>query len=126
MTAQLEHVNYTVRNAKETAAWQCDLFGWTIRWEGDSLSGGYTVHVGTEDQYVALYQPTEPGENPRNNYVTTGGLNHIALTVSDIDAMETRVKAHGFVPQNHGNYEPGRRFYFHDTDGIEYELVQYD
>ena len=40
--------------------------------------------------------------------------------------METAIKAHGFETGNHGDYEPGRRFYFHDADGIEYEVVQYN
>lgn len=33
--------------------------------------------------------------------------------------------AAGFTPFNHGDYEPGRRFYFLDGDGIEYEIVSY-
>ena len=33
--------------------------------------------------------------------------------------------AAGLVPFNHGDYEPGRRFYFMDPDGIEYEIVSY-
>ena len=36
------------------------------------------------------------------------------------------VLAQGFTTGNHADYEPGRRFYFHDADGIEYEVVQYD
>lgn len=126
MTAHLEHVNYTVKDARKTAAWLCDLFGWHIRWEGDSLAGGYSMHVGTDDHYVAIYQPPEAAENRQTNYVTAGGLNHIAVTVDDIDAMEAHVKEAGFVPENHADYEPGRRFYFHDHDRIEYEIVQYD
>ena len=55
-----------------------------------------------------------------------GGLNHIAVTVDDLDQTEAAIKAHGFETGNHGDYEPGRRFYFHDGDGIEYEVVKYD
>ena len=28
-------------------------------------------------------------------------------------------------PFNHDDYEPGRRFYFFDWDGIEFEVVSY-
>ncbi|MEX0286984.1 MAG: VOC family protein [Paracoccaceae bacterium] len=126
MPAQLEHVNYTVKDAKKTAAWLCDLFGWHVRWEGGAMNGqGYTMHVGTDDQYVAIYQPSEIAENPTSNYVTAGGLNHIAVVVDDIDGMEQKILAAGFKTGNHGDYEPGRRFYFHDDDNIEYEVVQY-
>ena len=32
----------------------------------------------------------------------------------------------GFTPYSHGDYEPGRRFYFTDGAGIEFEIVSYD
>ena len=126
MAAQLEHLNYTVKNAPETAAWLTDLFGWHVRWQGKSINGGYTMHVGTDAHYVALYQPPQSAENGTTSYDIAGGLNHIAVTVDDIDDIELRVKTLGFTPGNHADYEPGRRFYFHDADNIEYEVVQYD
>lgn len=126
MPAQLEHVNYTVTDARRTTDWLCDLFGWHIRWQGEAINGGYTYHVGTDSHYVAVFQPKEVTPNPGSNYDTAAGLNHIAVTVDDIDAMEAKVKAAGFEPGKHADYEPGRRFYFHDQDGIEYEIVQYD
>ena len=33
--------------------------------------------------------------------------------------------AAGLKPFNHGDYDPGRRFYFLDPDGIEYEIISY-
>mgnify|MGYP001795093015 CR=1 FL=1 len=126
MTVVLEHTNYTVKDPDATAAWMCELFGWTIRWAGAAMSTGRTVHVGTDSHYLALFSPGDPGSATENNYATIGGLNHIAVTVDDIDAMENAVQKAGFTPCNHGSYEPGRRFYFHDHDGIEYEVVNYD
>lgn len=125
MPAQLEHINYTVRDSRETAKWLCDLFDWHIRWQGPSLNGGHTVHVGTDSHYVALYNHGTPKASQEDNYYTVGGLNHIAVTVDDLDAMEERVKQMGFTPKSHADYEPGRRFYFYDHDGIEYEIVEY-
>ena len=43
----------------------------------------------------------------------------------DLDAADERVRAAGFEPHSHADYEPGRRFYFHDADGIEWEVVSY-
>ena len=126
MPAQLEHANFTVSDPAATAAWMQDVFGWHIRWEGDAMAGGHTKHVGTEDRYVALYNPGRTAEAKASSYHTLGGLNHVAVVVEDIDATEKAVQAHGFVPKNHADYEPGQRFYFHDADGIEYEVVQYD
>ena len=54
-----------------------------------------------------------------------GGLNHIGVCVRDLVDCEARVKAAGFTPRDHAEYEPGSRFYFHDFDGIAYEMVSY-
>lgn len=125
MTARLEHANYTVADPDETAAWMCEVFGWHIRWSGAAMQSGRTVHVGDDNSYVALYTPGDPKKANEDNYSTIGGLNHIAVVTDDIKAMETKVKAAGFTPQNHADYEPGLRFYFYDGDGIEYEVVSY-
>ena len=124
--AMLEHTNYTVADIDATAAWMIDLFGWHIRWQGDSLDKGRTIHVGTDTHYLALYTRATAAKSRENSYDTVGGLNHIAVVVEDILDMRTRVAAHGFTPGEHYDYEPGQRFYFHDHDGIEYEIVQYD
>ncbi|MEZ5167952.1 MAG: hypothetical protein R2695_16250 [Acidimicrobiales bacterium] len=46
--------------------------------------------------------------------------------VDDLDPIAERVRAEGIEPYNFMTYEPGRRFYFSDHDGIEYEVVSYD
>jgi hypothetical protein len=45
--------------------------------------------------------------------------------VDDLDEVEKKVKASGFVAYNHGDYEPGKRFYFDLEEGIEIEVVSY-
>ena len=124
-TVRLEHVNYTVSDIDRTAKMLDTLFGWKLRWRGAAIDGGESAHVGTEDQYVAIYHPASPVDPANTSYKTTGGLNHIAVVVDDIDAMESAVKSAGYKPVNHADYEPGRRFYFRDHDGIEYEIVSY-
>jgi len=125
MTATLEHTNLTVSDPKATAAWMCDLFGWHIRWQGAAKDDGYTVHVGGQDSYLAIYAPAKPPRSGPSTYATVGGLNHVGVVVDDLDATEARVKAAGFQTCNHADYEPGKRFYFDDNDGIEYEVVSY-
>ena len=124
--ARLEHLNFTVSDPKATAAWIERIFGWRVRWEGPGMQTGYTVHIGEADSYVALFSYGEGGGEAPESYRTKGGLNHWAVVVDDIEATEARVKAEGFTPVNHADYEPGQRFYFHDHDGIEIEVVQYD
>jgi len=123
--AALEHVNITVTNPKATAAMLTDIFGWHIRWEGPSMDNGYTVHVGSKESYIALYATGTATPSEIDSYKMTAGLNHIALTVEDLEVTEKRVLAAGFETENHGDYEPGRRFYFRDDDNVEYEIVSY-
>lgn len=124
--ATLEHTNFTVANPRTTAAWMKDVFGWETRWEGDAIAGGFTVHVGEKDTYLALYAPAQPAQSTQSSYDIVGGLNHIGVVVDDLDASEERVRQAGFEPHNHADYEPGRRFYFRDDNGIEFEVVAYD
>lgn len=120
-TASLEHVNVTVSDPKRTADLLCRLFGWRIRWEGPAKTGGFTVHVGADDNYVAVYAwPSGRAPAPDG-----GRLNHIGVVVDDLDAVEAKVVAAGYRPHSHGDYEPGRRFYFNDDDDIEFEVVSY-
>ncbi len=126
--ARLEHVNVTVADPKATAAMLADLFGWRTRWEGSAINGGFTVHVGGDDNYVAVYTGPNGGEGQRpadDSYLQRGGLNHIGVVVDDLDTTETRVKARGYETYAHADYEPGRRFYFNDENGVEIEVVSY-
>ena len=127
--SRLEHINITVADPKATAALLSDLFGWHVRWEGSAMNGaGYTVHVGTDDSYIAVYSGSDPNQTvPKADasYATRGAINHIGIVVDDIDATEAAVKAKGYEPHSHADYEPGRRFYFYEDNGVEIEVVSY-
>ncbi len=119
--AVLEHVNVTTSSARETADLLCQVFGWHIRWEGAAKSGGRSIHVGTDGTYVALYTPPAG----LNEAAGVGQPNHVGVCVRDISATETKVRAAGYQPYAHADYEPGRRFYFRDRGGVEIEVVSY-
>ncbi len=121
----LEHVNLTVSDPQQRAALLSRIFDWHIRWQGDAMNGGKTVHVGDDQQYLALYTPKKTESGATGSATVPGSFNHVALQVEDLDEIEQRVKAEGLTAFNHGNYEPGRRFYFYDPDGIEFEVVEY-
>lgn len=125
MTARLEHANVTVTDPKATAAWLCDVFGWKIRWQGPGMQSGYTVHVGTDDSYVALFSYGDAVPSTQETYRTLGMLNHLAVFTDEIDAVDGRVRDAGFKPGPHYDYAPGRRFYFRDGDGIEWEVASH-
>ncbi|MGY4396747.1 glyoxylase I family protein [Sphingomonas sp. UYAg733] len=122
--AQLEHANLTVSDPERSAHMAEMLFGWEERWRGPARDGGFTIHVGNETDYIAFY--TGPhGQHPTKRYPKGEPLNHIGVLVDDLDEVEKRVIALGLEPFSHGDYAPGRRFYFLDPDGIEFEVVSY-
>ena len=124
MEARLEHVNITVSDADRSAALLERLFGWRVRWAGPAMAGGRTIHVGTDEQYLALYTLKDSDRAPLA-WPKGAPLNHVAVAVDDLDAVERRVVEAGLTPINYADYEPGRRFYFFDADGIEFEVVSY-
>ena len=125
--ARLEHVNVTVADPDATAAMLAKLFDWHVRWRGSAIHGGLTVHVGSDTDYVAVY--TGPGDTEQtpaqDSYTQRAGLNHLGIVVDDLDATEARVRAMGYEPHSHAAYEPGKRFYFHEENGVEIEVISY-
>jgi catechol 2,3-dioxygenase-like lactoylglutathione lyase family enzyme len=120
---RIEHVNVTVSDPERAAALMESLFGWRVRWQGPAQKGGRTIHVGTDDNYVAVY--TNGETYGPDTFAKGRPLNHIGVEVDDLDSVEAKVIAAGLTPFSHGDYEPGRRFYFLDHDGIEFEVVSY-
>lgn len=123
--AYIEHVNLTVTNPARTAEMLISLFGWHIRWQGPARAGGYSIHVGSDDHYLALYGAAQSSDTSR--YFSKGApLNHIGIAVDDLADVEARAIKAGLKPFDHDDYDPGRRFYFLDQDGIEYEVISYN
>lgn len=121
---RIEHVNITVSDPKESAVILGRIFGWKVRWEGPALANGYTVHVGGPEDYLALYTGPD-GQHANIRYPKGEPLQHIGIEVDDLEETEKRVIAEGYEPFSHADYEPGRRFYFLDRDGIEFEVISY-
>lgn len=119
--AKLEHVNLTVSDPERLAALLTDLCGWHIRWQGPSMNSGHTIHIGSDASYLALYT----NDHASGGYAKGQPLNHVGLLVDDLEAAERVVSETGLEPFGHDDYEPGKRFYFFDWDGIEFEVVSY-
>ena len=121
---RLEHANLSVTRPERSAELFKQLCGWEERWRGESKLGGETIHVGEPGNgagYLALYT----GDHVTGDYSKGQPLNHVGLLVDDLNAAEEVVAAAGLEPFGHDDYEPGKRFYFFDWDGIEFEVVSY-
>lgn len=120
---RIEHVNLTVSDNDRLAALLEKMLGWEVRWRGKSAYGGETIHIGEEQgaTYMALYSDG----NDHSGQAKGVPMNHVGLLVEDLDAAEEVVVESGLEPFGHDDYEPGKRFYFFDWDGIEFEVVSY-
>jgi catechol 2,3-dioxygenase-like lactoylglutathione lyase family enzyme len=121
-TGTIEHANLTVSDIARSAEFFQKLLCWRERWRGPALGGGETIHVGDERSYLALY--TDRAAHER--FAKGAPLNHVGLVVDDLDAAERVVIDAGLETFSHADYDPGRRFYFFDWDGIEFEVVSYE
>ncbi|RZK01087.1 MAG: VOC family protein [Novosphingobium sp.] len=127
----IEHANLTVSDPQRSAELLEQLCGWHERWRGASALDGWSLHVGNDSSYIALYSG-HFGGSADNRYEGAPRfrkgqpLNHVGLVVDDLAAAEAVVIEAGLEPFGHDDYDPGRRFYFFDWDGIEFELVCYE
>ncbi|MBY0304164.1 MAG: VOC family protein [Sphingomonas sp.] len=122
-SAIIEHINLNVSDPERAAATAAALFGWAERWRGLAANGRLTIHVGSAQGYIAFH--ARPTDDVGTRFEKGVPFNHVGVQVDDLDAVEARVVAQGLTPFAHGDYAPGRRFYFFDPDGIEYEIVSY-
>lgn len=118
----LEHVNFTVSDLDRSVDFYTRLFGFKVRWKGTLDDGRFAAHVGDDRQYLALFQAVSPGQ--AENRMTEVELNHFGFLVESLDEMKSRLAELGVLPSQEQDYEPGRRLYFFDSDGIEVELVE--
>ena len=119
---RIEHVNLTVSSIHRSAQLFKSLCGWDIRWQGPAQRGGETIHVGETATYLALYSDGMTHEGQAKGRP----MNHVGLLVDDLAAAQAVVIEAGLTPFGHGDYKPGKRFYFFDWDGIEFEVVCYE
>jgi len=119
---RIEHVNLTVTDIERSAELFRNLLGWRQRWRGASMHGGETIHVGEDNTYLALYSDRQDHAGQKKGRP----MNHVGLLVDDLDAAEGVIVEAGLEPWGHDDYDPGRRFYFYDWDGIEFEVVSYE
>src|SRR3546814_2118240 len=81
---QLEHVNITVTDPERSAKLFENLCGWHERWRGPSQLGGWTIHVGDETAYLAIYT----NERAKGSYAKGVPLNHVGVLRSEEHTSE--------------------------------------
>jgi len=123
---RLEHANITVENIDASFQFYSAVFGFEKRWEGEAtgeVGPIRALHVGNEHTYLALFEAERKGRSPADYGIA--GVNHIGFEVEDLEIYRKRLEGLGIEVHLEADYEPGRRIYFYDSDGIEIELVEY-
>jgi catechol 2,3-dioxygenase-like lactoylglutathione lyase family enzyme len=130
----LEHVNLRVPSIQRTQKFLAAAFPhFTERGTGYSKTFGYWSHFGDDQTYFALQQIEAPGEEPDITIAPFKAsdrfrLLHIGLEVDDIDALMSRLEAHGYSPSDAESLDSHpwrRRVYYLDGNNMEWEFVQY-
>ncbi len=123
----LEHVNLTVADLDRSAKFYGELLGLKVRWRRESGSADTpAIHLGDDRSYLALFA-ADPATAQRlaEPQYSRVGFNHVGFVVDDLDAKVKWLNEQGIETEIEAAYEPGRRAYFYDPDGIEVELVEY-
>lgn len=119
----LEHANLTVTDIERSISFYRDLFKFEVRWRGTDSAGRAAAHVGDNQCYLAFFETASSGSAVKDYSVA--GLNHIGFVVDDLEEKRRRLETLGVEVHLEGDYEPGRRLYFLDPNGVEIELVEY-
>lgn len=127
MTVRLEHANLIVRDIDAAIRFLCTaLPEFAVRHDETDARGRRWVHVGTAETYVTLTAASAEPAQRWTPYAGLPGVNHLAYEVDDVDALRARMRAAGYQDSTVPNRHPARkRVYFHDSEGNDWEFVQY-
>ncbi len=120
----MEHANITVKNIDNGVHFFQTAFPeFEVRGGGEN-DGVAWVHVGTQDTYIALNQRAN-AQAVVSDYSLLG-VNHIGFVVDDVEHIAKRLSAAGYERSYPKQVQQYRiRDYFNDSDGNQYEFVQY-
>ena len=127
MSVRLEHANLNVRDVDEMTRFLSAAFpGFRVRGEGRNWSGHRWVHLGDDGTYLALNQATSEAPEPWVPYTGKPGTNHLGYEVDDVEGVRQRLLTAGYRESTVPNSHPHRRrVYFYDSEGNDWEFVQY-
>ena len=127
MNAYLEHANLHVSDIDGMLQFiRTALPEFGIRHDSGIADPERWVHVGDDSSYLALYQSSKARPRAPDPYSGEPQLNHLGFVVADVEALRQRLLAKGYRETTIPNRHPARkRLYFRDTEGNEWEFVEY-
>lgn len=122
-TATINNIKLSVFDANETAHRLCGIFGWKIKWSEKTKNNKESIHVGNESSMLSIFSlgKTTKAECRVNN--SQPGVNHIGILVDNLAEVENRINALGYKTYAYENNAHGSRFFFLDSNNIEFEVI---
>lgn len=128
MDGQLEHTNITVVDTDRTIEFLTTAFPhFRVRGGGGTEHGTWQkkwCHLGTDDFYIAIEEPTIAKKTPRQATEQTG-INHVGFVVDDADEIQRKMEAAGYKNSMVDESPSRKRLYVTDADAITWEFVEY-
>tara|TARA_B110000285_G_C14505590_1_gene330073 strand:+ start:68 stop:487 length:420 start_codon:yes stop_codon:yes gene_type:complete len=120
----LEHANITVSDLQKSIHFFQSAFPhFKIRAKGETSREW--VHFGDNTTYIAINQSVNERPIDRENYDDLG-INHIGFVVEDLNSIVKLLLEAGYERDYPRQEEKFRnREYFADSDGNEFEFVEY-
>jgi len=120
----LEHANITVNDLQESIKFFQTAFPhFKIRGGGNDTREW--VHLGDDNTYIAINQALQNDLKMANSYDRIG-INHLGFVVQDVEEIAKNLLSNGYKRDYPKQVEQFRiRDYFADTDGNQFEFVQY-
>ncbi len=119
--ASFEHVHVDVDSLAATLRFLATADpGIVPRGQGVSPGYGPWVHVGGDDNYLAMTEVK--GAKP------PAGLRHIGVVVDDLEGVMSRLQAAGYTPTDSSaltGHPYRRRIYYADNNGLPWEFIEY-
>ncbi len=127
MSPRLEHANLYVSDIDEMVSFlQTAIPEFKVRHDETGSDGDRWVHIGTDSSYIALNQATEKPSGDWAPYSGKPGVNHLGYAVESVDQVRRRLLAAGYQESSVDNNHPfRRRVYFYDSEGRDWEFVEY-
>lgn len=120
----LEHANITVNNLQESIRFFQSAFP-HFKIRGGGKRKRKWVHLGDDDTYIAINQASQNELKVDKNYDEIG-INHLGFVVPNVEEVANNLLSSGFKRDYPKEVEQFRiRDYFADSDGNQFEFVQY-
>lgn len=121
----LEHANITVNDLSQSVHFFQTAFPHFKIRGGDTELENW-LHLGDDFTYIALEKAVVGmGDKSVKNYSTIG-INHLAFVVDDVERLSDRLLDAGYKRSyEKANEQYRTREYFFDSDGNEFEFIQY-